>query len=244
ATVFHELIGLTPERAAAAAQAGRDWLNSRAATDTCRPGLSPHAPYSVRDSLFAAAAACGVPAAVHLAESLAERELLEHRRGPFVDFLTGLGVYDPSGPVGSPEQVPPLLARAMPLLLVHGNDLRTDPALPQGASVVYCPRTHAAFGHAPYPLHRFRAAGVRVALGTDSLASNPDLDLLAEARLVRRLFPDVPAADVLRMATRNGAEALGWGDVTGSLEAGKSADLVVVPLAGEDRGKPCAAVLE
>src|SRR5262249_18301442 len=113
--------------------------------------------------------------------------------------------------------------------------------LPETVSIVYCPRTHAAFGHAPYPLREYLAAGVRVALGTDSLASNPDLDVLAEARLVRRFFPDVPAADVIRMVTRDAAEALGWADVTGSLEGGKSGDGGVIRAAGDD---PCAAVLE
>ena len=56
--------------------------------------------------------------------------------------------------------------------------------IPPHSSIVYCPRTHAAFGHPPHPFRDFLARGVRVALGTDSLASNPDLDLLAEARFV------------------------------------------------------------
>jgi cytosine/adenosine deaminase-related metal-dependent hydrolase len=77
-----------------------------------------------------------------------------------------------------------------------------------------------------------------VALGTDSLASNPDLDLLAEARFVHRLYPDFSGEQLLRMATLSGAEALGFGNVTGSLEPGKSADLAVVPLRGTD-GDPC-----
>ena len=71
---------------------------------------------------------------------------------------------------------------------------------------------------------------MRVAVGTDSLASNPDLDVLAEIRFLHRLYPDVPGAVLLRMATLSGAEALGWADQTGSLTPGKSADLVVVPL--------------
>ncbi|HEY8504743.1 MAG TPA: amidohydrolase family protein, partial [Gemmataceae bacterium] len=66
--------------------------------------------------------------------------------------------------------------------------------------------------------------------GTDSLASSPDLDVLAEARLARRLFPGVPGEALLRAATLGGAEALGFAAVTGSLEAGKSADLLAVPL--------------
>ena len=96
------------------------------------------------------------------------------------------------------------------------------------------PRTHAAFGHADHPFREFIRRGVRVALGTDSLASNPDLDVLAEARFIYHRYPDVPGDWLLRAATVNGACALGFGDVTGSLERGKSADLVVVPLPNGD----------
>ena len=102
--------------------------------------------------------------------------------------------------------------------------------MPPSASIVYCPRTHAAFGHPPHPFRDFLARGTRVALGTDSLASNRDLDMLAEARFVHRKFPEVPGATLLKMATLNGASVLTWGGETGSLTPGKSADLVIVPL--------------
>ena len=105
-------------------------------------------------------------------------------------------------------------------------------------SIVYCPRTHAAFRHPPHPFREFLARGVRVCLGTDSLASNPDLDILAEARFVRSRYPDFPGDQLLRMVTLAGAEALGWADECGSLEAGKSADLVAVPLPDCDEADP------
>ena len=84
------------------------------------------------------------------------------------------------------------------MLFAHGNYL--DPAirLPASTTIIYCPRTHAAFGHPPHPFRDFLARGVRVALGTDSLASNPDLDLLAEARFVHRQYPDFSGATLLR----------------------------------------------
>jgi cytosine/adenosine deaminase-related metal-dependent hydrolase len=105
-------------------------------------------------------------------------------------------------------------------------------------TVVYCPRTHAAFGHPPHPFREFLKRGVRVALGTDSLASNPDLDVLAEARFIRERYPDFPGDQLLRMATLAGAEGLGWADKTGSLTPGKSADLVAVPLPDRGEGDP------
>lgn len=242
AVVFHELLGLPRERARRAWEDARAWLDAHPATSTCRPGLSPHAPYSVRTALLRAAASLArrdaLPMALHLAESRAELELLEHRHGPFVEFLKDVGVWDPQGLTTSPEHVLSLVAAAPQLLLAHGNYLDATTVLPPGATVVYCPRTHAAFGHAPHPLRAFLARGVRVALGTDSLASNPDLDMLAEARFVHALQPDLGGDVLLRMATLSGAEALGWADETGSLEPGKSADLVVVPLPQHEARDP------
>jgi cytosine/adenosine deaminase-related metal-dependent hydrolase len=110
--------------------------------------------------------------------------------------------------------------------------------------VVYCPRTHAFFGHPPHGFRDLLARGVRVALGTDSLASNPDLDLLAEARFLHRLYPDVPGAQLLHMATLAGALALGWGDEAGSLAPGKSADLAVLPLPPAGDTDPHELVLD
>jgi cytosine/adenosine deaminase-related metal-dependent hydrolase len=246
AVVFHELLGLSRPRARQAWAQARAWFLAHPATPTCRPGLSPHAPYSVRAALFRTAArfarASQCPVAIHLAESPDELELLHHRRGPFVDFLSELGVWDPERLVQGPEAVLALNADVPHLLLAHGNYLPVA-ALPRGGTVVYCPRTHAAFGHRPHPFRELLAAGFRVALGTDSLASNPDLDVLAEARFVHRVHPDVPGAVLLRMATLAGAAALGWENETGSLEPGKSADLVVLPLPNDEDPDPARLVL-
>jgi cytosine/adenosine deaminase-related metal-dependent hydrolase len=170
------------------------------------------------------------PVAAHVAESREEIELLAHHIGPFVAFLSELGAWDPAGLVEGTDALLRMSSTAAPLLLVHGNYLDPSAPLPPGATVVYCPRTHAAFGHPPHPFRQLLRRGVRVALGTDSLASNPDLSVLAEARFLRRMAPEVPGALLLHLATLAGAEALGWGDQAGSLTPGKSADLVVVRL--------------
>ncbi|HEY7311070.1 MAG TPA: amidohydrolase family protein [Gemmataceae bacterium] len=243
AVVFREMLGLPEARASEAWERLDRWLESRSATPTCRPGVSPHAPYSVRSSLFFAASIRSVPVAVHVAETAAEQELLMLCRGPFVSFLRDLDVWAPDGLVEDTDHVLRLLTGLSPTLLVHGNYLPPDSAIPPNASIVYCPRTHAAFGHPPHPFRDFLARGVRVALGTDSLASNPDLSILAEMRFLHERRPDVPGDVLLRMATLTGAEALGWADETGSLDAGKSADLVVVPLAGGENGDPHQRVL-
>jgi cytosine/adenosine deaminase-related metal-dependent hydrolase len=234
AVVFYELLGLSRTRAHQAWAAACAWIHLHPATLTCRSGLSPHAPYSVRAALFRAAdnmaALHELVLATHWSETQAELSLLQRRTGPFVDFLKDLGVWDPHGLVEGPEQVMRLLSKAANVLAVHGNYLNPDRPIPSNTTIVYCPRTHAAFGHAPHPFRALLAQGVNVALGTDSLASNPDLSVRAEARLLHEQFPDVPGAMLLKMATLNGARALGWQDETGSLDAGKSADFIVLRL--------------
>jgi cytosine/adenosine deaminase-related metal-dependent hydrolase len=247
AVVFHELLGLSAERARQGWEEMQESLPWRGETTACRVGLSPHAPYSVRKSLFEQAAKLvrttlshagrRLPLAIHLAESAAELELLAHRRGPFVDFLTELGVWDPDGLAASAEEVVDVFRDLPHVLWIHANFLTPGTDLGQG-TIVYCPRTHAAFGHPPHPFRQFAQRGVRVALGTDSLASNPDLDVLAEVRFVHERYPDVPGAQLLRMATLNGAAALDFEDETGSLTPGKSADFIVLPLPDHEPADP------
>jgi cytosine/adenosine deaminase-related metal-dependent hydrolase len=248
--VFYELLGLPQERAEQVEREARIWLAEHPGTATCRPGLSPHAAYSVRVSLFEAAFQMArdqrLPLATHLAETREELELLEHRRGPFVDFLKELGVWDPEGLLGDLEDVFHLGSRLPNFLVIHGNYLSDDALLTihRSPTVVYCPRTHAAFGHGLHPFQRILAEGGRVALGTDSLASNPDLDVLAEARFIHKYYPNVPGETLLRMITLSGAEALGWDKETGSLTPGKSADMVVLPLPQHDELDPYSLIFE
>lgn len=234
AVVFWEMLGLTEERATIAKDSARTWFDSRRETATVRAGLSPHSPYSVRRSLFPAAGQIvrvkKRPTAIHLAEWRAEIELVASRRGSLVAFLKELGAWDEAGLVDSISGVMTGCDFRQPKLFIHGNHLAPTARIPRNSTIVYCPRTHAAFGHPPHPFREFLQRGVRVCLGTDSLASNPDLDILAEARFVHEKYPDFPPDQLLRMITLSGAEALGWADKTGSLEPGKSADMVAIPL--------------
>ena len=233
AIVFWELIGTTLERFESSLHSAILGTDAYPDTRTCRWGRSPHAPYSVHQRGYGLAAQMPGLAAVHLAESAGEMELLEHRTGPFVPFLQKLGVWEPDGLIRDPRE----FMRTHPeqkLLVVHGNYLPADTPLTANQSLVVCPRTHAAFGHPPHPFRAFLARGVNVAVGTDSLASNPDLDVLAEVRELHRRYSDAPVETLLEMATINGARALGFDADCGTLEAGKSADFVVVPGAGDD----------
>jgi len=248
AVLFWEVIGLSPERYQSslnqlASIADLSWF-SEEPRGICpeNPNLrwsnSPHSPYSAnhdaaRSQLFIGSAA------IHFAESPAEAELLERKTGPFVRFLQELGVWEPELINSSHEDFLVSHSNAAgPRLFIHCNYLPRDFPFTYRDHVVYCPRTHAAFGHPPHPFREFLARGVRVCLGTDSLASNPDLDILAEARFVRSRYPDFPGSQLLKMITLAGAEALGWANECGSLEPGKSADLVVVPLPDRDETDP------
>ncbi|RMG39188.1 MAG: hypothetical protein D6725_05650 [Planctomycetota bacterium] len=180
--------------------------------------LSPHAPYSVRDDLLAAcvdlARRAGVPLAMHFAEFSAERELLARGTGPLREFLERLGVCDATS-FATPRthlELLEQLADAPRVLLIHGNHL-TEVELQfirgrEQFSLVYCPRTHAHFGHPTHPWPRAAALGVNVALGTDSRASNPDLSLLNELRFLLG-SSRLPLTALLPLASRNGCRALG-----------------------------------
>lgn len=238
AVVFRELIGLSDERGRQALTDAANWLSCHRDSVQCHRGLSPHAPYSASASVVSAAARLGVPIATHVAETAAELELLRSHRGPFLEFLQALGAWDDRGIARSVEEAIEAMNAAPTSLIVHANFLAPESTIAPNASIVYCPRTHAAFGHPPHPFREFLARGVRVALGTDSLASNPDLSLLAEARFVASRHPDLDRATLLRMATLSGAEALGWDHEAGSLEPGKSADFAVVSLPNRDATDP------
>jgi len=177
-----------------------------------------------------------MPVAMHLAESAEELDLLSTASGPFRDLLEARSMWDAAAiaPGSRPLDYLKLLARAPLSLVIHGNYLAHDEHkfLADHAdrmTLVFCPRTHAYFEHPRYPLGELLAAGVRVALGTDSRASNPDLNVLSEIRQVARTHPSVRPETILEMATLNGASALGCAEQYGSISRGKFANLVAVP---------------
>ena len=202
-------------------------------TPLVRLGVSPHAPYSVSDALYAAIAdfarAERLPLATHVAESEAESAFVVEGQGPFAQLLLarGIGVV-PRGrsPVAMLEADRVL---GPDVLLIHC--VRCDAAdiatvARSDSAIVTCPHSNRYFGHGVAPVRAFAAAGVRVAVGTDSMASNTRMDLLAEAHLALGGTPDAwPAA--WELATLGGARALGLDDDVGSLEPGKAADLAV-----------------
>jgi cytosine/adenosine deaminase-related metal-dependent hydrolase len=114
---------------------------------------------------------------------------------------------------------------------VHGVQL-TDGELRRladiGATLVTCPRSNEWVGAGPPPVSRFFASGVPIAVGTDSLASCPDLNVFSEVAALRRLAPEVAASRLLHAATLGGASALGFGEVAGTLSVGRRAEVIAV----------------
>lgn len=203
-------------------------------------GLSPHAPYSVGSSLgrfmTALAQRQHLPVAMHIAESLDEVSLINNRSGTFRTLLETLGAWPKETP---PTLLPPsewvsLLAKTPRAMIVHGTFLPRDPdamaRLTRHRSrlaITICPRTTLALSGEYPPLASFLQAGLHVALGTDSRASNPDLSILSECRTLVDSGLASPLQTVL-MATRNGAWALMLERQCGSLTCGRRADLTIV----------------
>ncbi len=247
-TVFQELIGPTAPRVAPALELARQHL-AVARGATWRPGLAPHAPYSVHPELLRGAvtlsAAENVPVALHLAESWEEIELLRTGGGPLRPLLDALAAWEPGviRPGMRPLDFLRVLAESPRTLVIHGNYLDDEELAFLAAhaarmAVVYCPRTHAWFDHPRYPLEKMLSMGVAVALGTDSRASSPDLNLLAELRAVAATHPAIAPEVVLQLGTSRAAAALGYGQDAGSLDPGKFANLAVVALPDRDAADP------
>jgi 5-methylthioadenosine/S-adenosylhomocysteine deaminase len=222
------------------------------ASDRLVVALTPHAPHTTSEPLLRALAgranASDEPLTIHVAESDAETAMLRDGSGPLPELFRERGGWDDTWqpPGVSPVEFLDRLGVLGPrTLAVHCVQLgRQDHSRLQsrGVRVVTCPRSNAFLGVGEAPVPELLREGVPVALGTDSLASAPDLDLFAEMEALRRVHPTLSPAAVLRIATLNGAAALGIDDRLGSLEPGKLAALVAVGL-GPDDEDPLGAVV-
>ncbi len=249
--VFHELLGFAARDPAAIVR--QAWGRVRIAEALLQPrardedrdapeaipidfSVVAHAPYSVSPGLFREIVHRANEAllTVHLAESPEEIELLSTGRGPLRTLLEDLGLWTGhwQAPRTDPTRYLAELGYLRPgVLVVHGVYL-TDDALDRlrraGAVLVTCPRSNLWVGTGPPRLSHFYASGVPVAIGTDSLASSPSLNMFDELAEMRRIAPDVAAASMLESATRVGAEALGFSADFGTIAPGKRACFVAV----------------
>ena len=229
--VYQEVFGPDPAQCDASMRQLKVAVDQlrRLATSQLRPGVSPHAPYTVSAPLYEAVAQFArleqLQIAVHVAESKEETAFVRDGNGPFADALRARGI------MVQPQHCSPvayLVQRAVVqrgTLCVHCvqvDDSDVTLLRKVRASVAHCPRSNAAHRHGRLPLGSFRNAGVPVGLGTDSVVSVGELDLWAEAEAV-----GLTGDAALRMLTIEGARALGWENEIGSLDVGKAGDLVV-----------------
>lgn len=204
-----------------------------------RCGLSPHAPYTVDEPRLREcvrdARQARRPLAIHLAETTDEADFTRRLDGAFRRLWERLGSWQDDvpcpgvSPIELAERAGLLSAGALLAHVNHVSDDELELLSRRPSSVVYCPRTHAYFGHPPHRWREMPRLGINVAIGTDSRASNPDLDLMAELRLVRQLAPDLPAAELLRLVTTNAARAIGLSSRVGVLSPTCHADFAVFP---------------
>jgi len=237
--VFHELLGFKA-RDGAVIESTRE-LRVSAANAGARVSLAPHAPYSTSLELFGAIraavnqSACPIMS-VHLGESAEEVEFLETGTGPWRGMLETIGVWRDDWAIPACDPVAYLDRHNLiddKTLVIHGVQLG-DAALVRlaaiGATLVTCPRSNQWVGVGYPPIERFYQSGVKVAVGTDSLASVEDLNLFSELKTMRWLAPNLPAGTILESATLIGARALGLEKELGSLTPGKRAEMIAVQL--------------
>ena len=236
ARVFYELVGFGERQAEIRTASATRQLDRCSGAGGVRLSLAAHAPYSVSPDLFRAIrkAAGDEPYATHLAESVEEVEFLQTGGGPWRALLDELGAWDErwAVPACRPLAYMEQLGFLGPgLVMAHGVQL-TRPEIARiaasGATLVTCPRSNRWTGAGTPPVAEFFSSGASIAVGTDSLASCPDLNLFSELAELRHLAPAVPAGTLLESATLRGARALGFEATFGSIETGKSDRLITV----------------
>ena len=217
--LFQELLGLAEDQIDEKLEIAEEFLSARSTSAFTR-GLSPHAPYSTHprlvEGLVELATHAGALVAMHLAESPDEMELLATGTGPLVDLFREMKVWQ-EGAIRlgiRPIEYLETLSSVPRSLIIHGTFLDANEQMfladrRDSMSLVYCPRTTAYFRFRDHPWREMLAQGVRVVIGTDSRASNPDLNILAELRFLREKTTDLSLLELLKMITCDAAAALG-----------------------------------
>jgi cytosine/adenosine deaminase-related metal-dependent hydrolase len=235
--VYLEVFGAAAEHALAQFETLRDRVDEHF-SDRVTLGVSPHAPYSISPEVYRACTELGLPVATHISETASEVKYLHDSGGPWQQIPW---LVEPPGTSGTR-----LLARegllGPQLLAAHCvvvDDEEIGLLAQHDVAVAHCPRSNAYVGSGIAPLREFRAAGLRLGVGTDGVSSTPSHDFFDELRAVvmmaraRERRPDaLTAAEALELGTLGSARALGLDGEVGTLASGKRADLAVVSLEG------------
>jgi len=253
ATIFHELIGFRGEEADEIFDGCLENMTEGREDGRLRSTISPHGPHSVSPGLIKKISnycdSAEKVSTVHLAESPEEDLFIREGQGPFLEFLVERGVWDsrwepcPGGPVSYLDGLGFLRPGVLCVHLVQAGEDDLALLAERGAAACICPRSNDRTGVGRAPVEAMLEAGLLVALGTDSLASNDDLNVLAEAQYLHRKNPRLRPEEIVRMFTINGARALGWEDMGGIAE-GKAGSLALVRVAEGGCKNPYEYLLE
>ena len=248
AVIYQEIISMT--------QDPRSLVLPRRGTVSrlVRYGFSPHSPHTVSEPALRAiqkvASLRHIPLCMHVAETR-EETLLLHRKKSGLERLYAAAGWDTSlAPEGrSSIEYLQRIGILGPLLLavhaVQADNIDIDLIKRTGTAVAHCPRSNHEIGVGTLPVKKYLDAGIPVGLGTDSLASAPTLNLWDEMRYALSIHrpAGIPPRNIVQMATLGGARALGMNHEIGSLEPGKRADCIAVPLPRKDTGDLCSDLL-
>jgi cytosine/adenosine deaminase-related metal-dependent hydrolase len=240
--VFKELIDMVPNSSKFRVQSSY-FPHSELLHD----GLSPHAPYTVSEPLLRSinrhSQQNGIRIAMHIAESREELRLLQRKKNGLEELYRIAGWDLDRAPVGSSsfeylKRIGFLSPRLLAVHAVQVTDKDIELIRRSKVSIAHCPRSNRETGVGKMALRKLLDAGIIVGLGTDSLASSPTLSLWDEMRYAHQIHRrnGVSAEEIFRLATMGGAKALDMDKDIGSLEPGKKADIIAVPLPEKDTG--------
>jgi 5-methylthioadenosine/S-adenosylhomocysteine deaminase len=208
-------------------EASRDFIKHWLGHPLIVPSVAPHAPYTCTPEILKAtaqlAAEFDVPLHTHLAETALEVENMRNEHGmPVIPYVKKQGLFE---------------AKVLAAHCVHIDEGEMRTMLHVGAGVAHNPTSNLKLASGIAPIKKMLETGLNVGIGTDGPASNNDLDMFEEIRLAALLAKGfsndptaLPAKTILTMATRIGAHALHIGSITGSLEPGKRADLILLDI--------------
>jgi 5-methylthioadenosine/S-adenosylhomocysteine deaminase len=249
--VFHEVAtmekGEVPSTMSRAAENIAAWREAGSG-DLLQIGIAPHSPYSVHPNLFKAVAeyaSDGTPVAMHLAGSREEYQFVKY--GSSILSTEVRDEYDRRAPLWLPTGVSPVryvlqwglfdVPDIMAVHLTQVDDSDIEVLATRNVSVAHCPRCNAKLAMGTAPVRKLVGAGIRVGLGTDSPAAANSMDMFEEMRIgllvqraVRADETWMPARQIVKMATLDGARVLGMEDRIGTLESGKQADIIAIDL--------------
>ena len=261
-TVFLEFSGFNPEQKDEKLRQLKELLNyeidSKLITHhssliTVNFGIAPHAPYSVSPELLKEshnfAQEKRLPLAIHISEMLEEIEFIKNGSGAMKDLLIDFGVWNDKWmpPQTTPVQYLQNMGILKGAIGIHLNIVTEDDIRilkENDVSVVYCPGSNKWFGRNwKYPLREFLNNDINVVIGTDSLSSNEKLNMFYEMRVLKENFPDLENNIILKMATVNGAKAIGFEGEAGEIAVGRKADIIGIDIEDSSFNNPIEYVI-